>query len=464
MELDSKASNYQQLVASFRWPTPTHFNIAQACCGRWAEDRSRLALYYEDPDGRTQAWSFWDIQRAANRLSNVFGALGTLRGERIAIILPQRPEAAIAHIACYQMGAISVPLSPQDASVRLESRLRHAGARIAVVAGTVLPELLAIRENLPNLRQIIVVGACLPMGNGVHDWTRLLEYASPRYSSLATTADAPALIDFVDDTATCTRGILLRQRALLGGLPGFVCAQDFYPRPGDMFWSCADWSSSTGLFSALLSAWHFGQPVLCYQGHPDAEKTYRLIIKYAVRNLLLGERELPLMMQAVPTPREKYGADLNLRSLAVGDAAISAPLMAWAKEQLGVLVNTIFGQPGFQAILGGCTSVYPAKPGSIGRAYPGYRIAILDGRGSPVPTRDVGEICLQYCGDGEYDPQSRLEFWSGSEATPGQSFEMGGTSWDRTGILASCDEEGYFWLQEGRRRITPQSQDEHFNP
>ena len=59
---------------------PAHYNLAHQCCRRWAEDRCRLALYYEDESSLTQVWSFWDIQRAANRLSNALGALATLRG------------------------------------------------------------------------------------------------------------------------------------------------------------------------------------------------------------------------------------------------------------------------------------------------------------------------------------------------------------------------------------------------
>ena len=111
MELNAQAKNYDELFDTFRWNAPARFNMAQACCGRWAEDRSRFALYYEDEAGHTQAWSFWDIQTAANRLSNVLHALGVMRRDRVAIILPQRPETGIAHIACYQMDAIALPLS-----------------------------------------------------------------------------------------------------------------------------------------------------------------------------------------------------------------------------------------------------------------------------------------------------------------------------------------------------------------
>jgi acetyl-CoA synthetase len=67
------------------------------------------------------------VQQAANRLSNVLGAMGVMAGDRVAIILPQRPETGIAHMACYQMGAIAVPISHLFGADALEFRLTHAG-------------------------------------------------------------------------------------------------------------------------------------------------------------------------------------------------------------------------------------------------------------------------------------------------------------------------------------------------
>ncbi len=83
---------YHEIYDAFRWEVPERFNMAVACCGRWAQDRYRFALYWEDEGGATSAWTFWDIQQHANRLSNALAALGVKRGERVAIVLPQRPS------------------------------------------------------------------------------------------------------------------------------------------------------------------------------------------------------------------------------------------------------------------------------------------------------------------------------------------------------------------------------------
>jgi acetyl-CoA synthetase len=129
MEINSLRGDYAALAENFRWQVPEKFNIAVDVCGRWAGDRSRFALYYEDESGFTSAHTFWDIQREANRLANVLAALGTLAGDRVAILLPQCPETAIAHVAIYQMGALAVPLSHLFGPDALEYRLATRRAR-----------------------------------------------------------------------------------------------------------------------------------------------------------------------------------------------------------------------------------------------------------------------------------------------------------------------------------------------
>jgi acetyl-CoA synthetase len=449
MELDSSATDYARLYDSFRWQTPKQYNIAHECCGRWAGDRSRLALYYEDESGFTQAWSFWDIQREANRLSNALGALGTLRGERVAIILPQRPETGIAHIACYQMGAISLPLSHLFGTEALEFRLNDAEARIAIVDRESLPKLWAVRERLPHLKHIIGVGEGrdAALEAGVHAWHKLLEYASPCYTALDTAADDPAMIIYTSGTTGNPKGALMAQRTLLGNLPGFVCSHDFYPKPGDMFWSPADWAWTGGLFDALLPTWNFGQPILGYRGRFDPEKAFWLIEKYGIRNTFLFPTALKMMMKAVPKPKQVY--DINLRSIMSGGEVVGDTLMNWAREELGVTINEIIGQTEINYFVGGCSTVYPPRPGSMGRAFPGHRVTLLDDVGEPVPVGEIGEVCIQRCGNdaSEPNPVFLLEYWKNPQATANKYFGSGPTAWGRTGDLAKCDADGYFWYQ-----------------
>jgi acetyl-CoA synthetase len=426
---------YEEIYRAFRWDVPERYNIARACCAQWAEDRARFALYWEDESGATSAWSFWDIQQAANRLSNALAALGVQGGERVAILLPQRPETAIAYIAVFQMGAIALPLSHLFGPDALEYRMNHAGASVAIVEPTTLANLWAIKAKLPGLRHVIGVGAARE--SGVHAWESLLEKASSRFSVIETRADDPALIIYTSGTTGPPKGALKAHRVMIGNVPGFVHSHDFFPQKGDMFWSPADWAWTGGLMDALLPAWLFGIPILGYRGRFDAEKAYYLIEKYGVRNSFLFPTALKLMMKAVPEPRSKY--DLQLRSIMSAGESVGVTVIEWAREQLGVTINEMFGQTEINYVVGNCQAAWPVKPGSIGRPYPGHRVAVIDEKGSEVPRGELGEIAVKRGND----PVFFLEYWKNPQATRDKFIG----DWGCTGDQGRMDEDGYLWYQ-----------------
>jgi len=426
---------YQALYRAFRWHVPERYNIAQACCGQWAPDRSRFALYWEDESGAMAAYSFWDIQVAANRLSNALAALGVKRGDRVALLLPQRPETAIAYIAIFQMGAIALPLSHLFGPEALEYRMNHAEASVAIVEPTTIASLWAIRGRLPGLREVIGVGGARE--SGVHAWDALLSRASTRFECVETQADDPALIIYTSGTTGPPKGALKAHRVMIGNVPGFVHSHDFFPQKGDMFWSPADWAWTGGLMDALLPAWLFGVPILGYRGRFDAEKAYYLLEKYGVRNTFLFPTALKLMMKAVPSPRGHY--DLNLRSIMSAGEAVGTTVIEWAREHLGVTINEMFGQTEINYVVGNCQAAWPVKPGSIGRPYPGHRVAVIDDKGVEVPRGELGEIAVDRRGD----PVFFLEYWKNPQATRDKFIG----DWGCTGDQARMDEDGYLWYQ-----------------
>ena len=430
---------YAELYASFRWNVPERYNLARACCGNWAGERHRFALYWEDESGAMAAYSFWDIQQAANRLSNALAALGVKRGERVAIILPQRPETAIAYMAVFQMGAIALPLSHLFGPDALEYRMQHAEASIAIVEPATIANLWAIKDRLAHLRHVIGVGGANE--TKVRRWEDLLGSASSSFTPLDTKADEPALIIYTSGTTGPPKGALKAHRVLLGNAPGFVHSHDFFPRPGDVFWSPADWAWTGGLMDALLPAWLFGIPILGYRGRFDAEKAYYLLEKYGIRNSFLFPTALKLMMKAVPQPRGKY--DLNLRSIMSAGESVGVTVFEWAKEHLGVTINEMFGQTEINYVVGNCQSAWPAKPGSIGRPYPGHRVAVIDENGVEVNRGELGEIAVNRRFNGQDDPVFFLEYWKNEKATREKFIG----DWGCTGDQAKMDEDGYLWYQ-----------------
>lgn len=442
MRDNGRAMNrYDELYGAWRWDVPARFNIAEACCGRWAKDRTRFALYWEDESGAREAWTFWDLQQAANRMSNALAALGVKRGDRVAIVLPQRPETAIAFLAVFQMGAIAVPLSHLFGPDALEYRLENSGASVAFVEPTTLPSLWAVRERLSQLRHVIGAGGAREAG--VHAWETLLAKASRHFTRVDTAAEDAALIIYTSGTTGPPKGALKPHRILLGNIPGFVYSHDFFPQAGDLFWSPADWAWTGGLMDALLPTWMFGIPILGYRGRFDAERAYDLLERYSIRNAFLFPTALKLMMKAVPEPRAKH--DLVLRTIMSGGESVGVTVFEWAREQLGITINEIFGQTEINYVVGNCQAAWPAKGGSIGRPYPGHRVAIIDANGEEVPRGEVGEIAVSRTWRGQPNPVHFLEYWKNPEATREKYL----CEWGCTGDQGRFDDDGYLWY-EGR--------------
>ena len=428
-------NRYEELYRSWRWEVPERLNIAQSCCGRWAQDRSRFALYWEDESGAAAKYTFWDIQREANRLSNALVALGVERGDRVALILPQRPEMAIAYMAIFQMGAIALPLSHLFGPEALEYRMEYAGASVVFVEPTTIANLWATKDKLTHLRHVIGVGGAREAG--VHSYESLIQKAKCEFEQIETSSNDPALIIYTSGTTGPPKGALEAHRLILGNIPGFVYSHDFFPQPGDMFWSPADWAWAGGLMDALLPSWHFGMPILGYRGRFDPERAYDLLEKYGVRNAFLFPTALKLMMKAVPDPSSRF--DISLRSVMSAGESVGVTVIEWARAQLGVTINEMFGQTEINYVVGNCQSAWPVKPGSIGRPYPGHHVAIIDEKGVAVPRGELGEIAVKKGND----PVFFLEYWKNEKATREKFIG----DWGCTGDQGRMDEDGYLWYQ-----------------
>jgi acetyl-CoA synthetase len=87
---------------------------------------------------------------------------------------------------------------------------------------------------------------------------------------------------------------------------------------------------------------------------------------------------------------------------------------------------------------------WPAKPGSMGRAYPGHRVAVIDDTGQECAIGTVGDVAVnRYDIHGHADPVFFLGYWKNAAATAKKYTG----NWCRTGDLATQDADGYLWYQ-----------------
>jgi len=434
---------YRALYGEFRWHVPREFNIAAVCARRWASESSRLAVHYEDERGTRASFTYAALQADANRLSNALAALGVARGDRVAILLPQRPETAVAHIAIYQMGAIAMPLSILFGPDALEYRLQNSEAMVAICDDAALASLDSVRAACPDLRHVITVGTDAP---GAHRWADLLTRAADQFELVVTLASDPAVLIYTSGTTGPPKGALMPHSALIGNLPGFVCSQDWFPQRGDVFWSPADWAWTGGLMDALLPTLYFGFPIVGFNGRFTPERALELIKRHRITNSFLFPTALKMMMRSPAWAN--VGESITLRSIMSAGESVGTAVFGWAREHLGITVNEMFGQTEMNYIVGNSQSRWPARPGAMGRAYPGHRVAVIDDEGREVPVGETGDVAVHRRDiHGHPDPVFFSGYWKNPDATKRKFTGPIEDSWCRTGDLASRDERGYLWYQ-----------------
>jgi acetyl-CoA synthetase len=465
--------DYDTLHANFRWSVPREFNLAEACCGRWARRQpGAVALRYERSNGQVDLYSYGQLQRAANQLAHRLRQEGVGPGDRVAIVLPQCFETAVAHIAAYQLGAVAMPLSLLFGPEALAYRLQDSGAVLALVDECALNSVRVLRAELPALRTVLVVSgqtdtALVP---GEQHYEQALHGMPMHFDGVSTLADDAAVLIYTSGTTGPPKGALIPHRALMGNLPGFVCSQNGFGfacfngqavagvAPDEsraVFWSPADWAWTGGLMDALLPTLYFGRTIVAHAGRFSPEKAFELIQAHGVTHTFLFPTALKSMMKAVPRPADRYRLH-TLQAIMSAGEAVGDAVFAYCQTQLGVTVNEMFGQTEMNYIVGNCAMngrsdapiCWPAKPGSMGRPYPGHRVAVIDEDGVECPRGRPGDVAVHRLDmHGMPDPIFFLGYWNKPDATRAKFTGDPESSWCRTGDMAVMDEDGYLWYQ-----------------
>ncbi|MEM8689613.1 MAG: acyl-CoA synthetase [Pseudomonadota bacterium] len=427
------STDYATLRDAFRWTIPESFNIARVVCDDWAARApEQVALVHVDADGAARPLTYLELQRAANRLANLLKASGIEAGDRVAILLPQTPETAIAHIAIYKLGAIALPLADLFGVEALEYRFNNSGAKALITSHVSLEKISEIRDTIPELVHVWSIDGPGEGAAGLHE---AMAEARDAFETVDQAPDDPALMIYTSGTTGPPKGALHGHRVLAGHLPGIQFAHDFFPQPGDCIWTPADWAWAGGLLNILLPGLYFGVPVVGHRFEKfDPERAFALMAEHQVRNTFLPPTALK-MMRAVPNPTSRY--NLNVRTLFSGGEAVGRELQDWSVDRLGQSINEVFGQTECNLVLATCGAAGIYRKGAIGKPVPGHVVAIVDGDGTPLPAGEAGAIAVR-----QPDPVMFLEYWGQPEAT--QQKYIG--DWLITGDQGLSDEDGYVYF------------------
>ncbi|MDQ2051250.1 AMP-binding protein [Natronolimnohabitans sp. A-GB9] len=430
---------HERAHEEFSWELPDEFNPAVDFL-RKHDDTSRTALRYEDPDSGLETYSFDDLDERSDRLAAALADRGVEAGDRVGVVVPQKPQNPITHLANWKLGAVSVPLTVLFGRDALQYRLEDSDATAVVVDPSVREAIEEIRDDCPSLEIVIELGDADTVTGDADAFDELLAAAEPGIDVYDATPETPTAIMYTSGSTGPPKGVRHSHALWLGRAAAAYNYFDHGLEPGAAtLWTPADWAWGAALGGTLFAAWHHGCTVV---GWPrdgfDPEDAYALMERHDVTTAFMPPTALRLLM-AVDDPEQAY--DLSLETLASAGEPLTSEVVDWVEETFAdVAINEFYGQTELNLVVGNSANWFETQPGSMGKPFPGYEVRVLDPETrTELPTGEVGELAVK--------PGDRRvffdEYWKRPEKTAEKRTDDG---WFLTDDLVYRDDDGYLWF------------------
>ncbi|GAA5180619.1 AMP-binding protein [Rugosimonospora acidiphila] len=414
------AEDYDTAYREFEWPRLAEFNWALDWFDVVAEGNDRPALWIVEQDGAETKLSFAQLSRRSNQLANWLRDLGVRRGDRLVLMLGNQVELWETILATMKLGAVLIPATPLLGPVDLRDRVRRGGARHVVVGSVDAPKF----DGVPGDYTRIAVGPPVP---GWQEYARAYEAPTDFVPDGVTRADDTLLLYFTSGTTALPK---LVEHTHASYPVGHLSTMYWIGlRPGDTHLNISSPGWAKHAWSNVFAPWNAEACVFIYNyARFDASRLLREMERCGVTSFCAPPTVWRMLIQAdlasLRTPPEKAvgaGEPLN-------PEVIDQVRKAW-----GVTIRDGFGQTETTVQVAN-TPGQPVKPGSMGRATPGYRVELVDPLTGEVA--EEGEICLDLT-------DRPLGLMVGYHGDPERTAEAMAGGFYHTGDMASRDDEGY---------------------
>ena len=420
--------------ARYRIGIPLHANIAADTVGRFArnEKANHLALIHENDDGSVERYTFAKLDELACRFAVFLNEIGVKRGESVAIHTAQSPQTAIAHMAIYKIGAVALTLSHLYGPDAIAHVISDSKTKVLVTNSDYWGKLRSRCSSLGSLEHRIVHGSC---ESGEYNFEDCLTRSAENFEPVITATEDPALLMYTSGSTGMPKGLIHSHRIIHAYLPTLTLVYNLELNyPNAVFWSPADWAWVGGLLDLALPAWQHGQTVVSTNQRFAAKWAFEFMQRHGVTHSFMTPTALKRLAE-IPNPRKTW--NLSMRVICTGGESLPGDVVRWAQDEFEIVCNEFYGLTEFNHMVGCCKALYPTIPGSMGRAFPGRRVAIIDDNGTEQSDGVTGEIA-SWKPD---DPSLFLGYWG----NPGVPEKMRLGNWLKSGDLGVRDENGYFW-------------------
>jgi acetyl-CoA synthetase len=439
--------NYEQSYETFNWDDAkkeiSYFaggkmNAAYNAVDRHMHDgrRNKVALYSVNASNKIEKLTFQDVYEQSNKMGNALKKLGVKRGDRVFVFLSRVPELYTSTIAIAKVGAIAGPLFSAFGPDALRDRLVDSEAKIIITSPALKPKLDAIRNQLPDLEYVIVVGGDKStLGEREFTYEELVANESSKLQCEQMDPEDPLYLLYTSGTTGKPKGVVHVHNDIVGHHMTSKWVLDL--RDDDVYWCTADPGWVTGTVYGIFGPWSLGASVVSYEGRFDAASWYALIDRLKVTVWYTAPTALRMLMKGGDDVVYQHSLESLRHILSVGEP-LNAEVLRWGHKVYGLPIHDTWWQTetGMQLIVN--LPCNPIKPGSMGKPLPGVYAAIVDDDGEEVPAGKEGKLVVR-----PGWPAMLREVWRNEEKFK-EYFKIPG--WYFSGDNALKDADGFFWF------------------
>lgn len=183
---------------------------------RMAANRTpdRTAIIYHN-----QYFTYREVLGMVNCIANGLANLGLRKGERVCLLMTNRPEYTVSFVACASMGMVASPMNPGYKEREVGYQLENSEASAIILQRDLLPllQLVLSQKSLPHLKHIIVTGADVPesMPEAI-PWSKLMRESSPETPpKVEISGDDLLALPYSSGTTGLPKGVMLSHRNLV---------------------------------------------------------------------------------------------------------------------------------------------------------------------------------------------------------------------------------------------------------
>ena len=354
-------------------------------------------------------------------------------GDRVGLLLGNRPELVIAYFGALMAGAVVVPINPTLTASEVGPIVEHVGVSFLVVDRDTVN---VAQESAPHVARVVAAA-----GTGDDYFQSLLGHVSPSRAkppAMRGGGDALAMVIYTSGTSGDAKGAMLTHRALIANIEQVAAARVAVAEPDDVVLLLLPLTHIYSLAGTLGAITRSAATAVLVTDHADVADALSLIGQVGITNVP-GAPALWARWASHPDAVENLG---HLRIAFSGSAELPPEVQHRIHTLTGWYIHEGYGLT--EAAPGVSSTVVSgrAKPGSVGQPFAGIEIRLVDDDGDDIDPADgdPGELLIK--GDNLFSG-----YWPDGDGGPDAD------GWFATGDVAFVDEDGDLHIVDRRKDV-----------